>query len=153
MIDYEPLDDDDARGEKLLAAAKPSGIVSAEPDVLAHLDHAAAQGMKSTILPVSYTKNGGFTKLSHVASAEQFTALEHFALAKARGLGNEILSGKCAALPTADGTKLPCTYCPFISLCGFDPASQEAASKVTGDADELFALMEEMTGTAGGDTE
>lgn len=85
--------------QKLLGNLKPDGLVRAEEDVVTLMDSSLGAGSTSSVIPVGYTKNGGLTSYSHVASAEDFSTLSRFVNHKIKELGSEILSGDASVSP------------------------------------------------------
>lgn len=106
--------------QKLLGNLKPDGLVRAEEDVVTLMDSSLGAGSTSSVIPVGYTKNGGLTSYSHVASAEDFSTLSRFVNHKIKELGSEILSGDASVSPYKTEKKEACGFCPYHGVCGFD---------------------------------
>ncbi|MDO5337269.1 MAG: helicase-exonuclease AddAB subunit AddB [Eubacteriales bacterium] len=100
--------------KKVLKELRMKGMVLAEKDTVQRLD--------STLetIPVSYNKDGSLRRGSSVADREQFTLLSAYVKKKIEKARGEILEGHAEASPYQLGTKKACTYCPYMSVCGFD---------------------------------
>ncbi|MCD8120263.1 MAG: exodeoxyribonuclease V subunit gamma [Lachnospiraceae bacterium] len=106
--------------ERLLAEFKMTGIVNQDPEIIAALDQSLADGTGSSVMiPVAYTKSG-LKKTSQTLSTEQFEALTSFAAKKADSLREDIREGKIPVNPYRRGNSVPCEYCAYQGVCGFD---------------------------------
>jgi ATP-dependent helicase/nuclease subunit B len=112
-----PLDDEEVE-EQLQKDFRPGGFVVAENEVIELME----EGLKgsSTVMPIRLKKDGTVSKSDYAWSREQYEALtahlEHL-LAEA---GDEIARGKVEIAPYRLDKKIPCTYCPYLSVCKFD---------------------------------
>ena len=95
------------------------GVCNADPEIICHMDRDAIP--KSQILPVTFLKDGSLKKGSSAVTTEQFGQLENFVKGKIKALGKEIMDGKIAVNPYADGQKTACNYCAYRGVCGFSP--------------------------------
>lgn len=100
--------------KKILGNLKMNGLVLDDPEV--------AQRMDSTgeTLPVRFKKDGSFYAGSSVASREQFALMENFTGKKMEELRRRISQGEAQASPYQMKDKNACSYCPYVSVCGFD---------------------------------
>lgn len=116
--------DGEASGEEvereILTKLRPSGLVNSDSEILSHLDHSLAPGVKSSVIPVGMTRTGALDRTSRTASSGDMEVLRRFARWKAAELGNEILGGDVQIAPSLNGKKTACTYCGFKGICGFD---------------------------------
>lgn len=106
------------------APPKPlSGYFLADGDFLSSLD--GRLGTDGAVLPVSFTKTGAYTARSPVLSMEEMKAL--FALARQRlaELYAGIRSGAIPIRPARYKGRAPCAWCPYRSICRFDPKLRE----------------------------
>ena len=53
---------------------------------------------------------------------EEYDRLASYVKKQIRKAGRQILNGDIAVNPYQRGDRNACTYCPFHSLCGFDPS-------------------------------
>ncbi len=100
-----------------------SGLAGKDPEILRRLDRRIAVGTGQTadsiVMPVSI-KNGALTPRSSVADEKQFKLLAGHVDSLIRRDAEEILSGKISVNPCKTGGTVPCTYCPYRGICGFD---------------------------------
>ena len=55
---------------------------------------------------------------------EDFEAVLAYAGKRIRGLGHEILNGQIGVKPYKLGNEIPCTYCPYRSVCRVEPLTR-----------------------------
>jgi ATP-dependent helicase/nuclease subunit B len=107
--------------KRILKDLSASGIVSSDKAVVTHLDHALKEdGAKSDILPVQYKKDGTPYKNAGCIEPQEFASLISFVNKKVREIGTKILDGDASVSPAEYKDELPCTYCPYSEVCGFD---------------------------------
>ena len=120
------LSDPDPEGmilDKIHNELKPNGMVNADPDSYLHLDKDASAGYHSNVIPLSVKKDGTFGQGSAVYTKEEFEELTNTVRETVCRLAEEILEGKAAAEPAVwDKDRSACDYCPYRSVCGFDPS-------------------------------
>ena len=100
-----------------------NGIFLNDPDVLRTLD--SQSGTDDGFIGVSYVKDGSVKKTSPVLTAEEFEALKALTEKILIRLYSRLESGEIAIHPVKNGTLSPCSYCPYRSICRFDPALPE----------------------------
>lgn len=138
MIQEKMESDLEGIEEKILGQLKMNGLVQADPDLIEKMD----RSLKS--LPVSYNKNGSFSKHSSVAAREQFAILGQYVEKKNAGIRQAIMDGEAEAAPYELKKKEACTYCPYQSVCGFDrklPGYEYRHLKAFSDED-LWSIFE-----------
>lgn len=110
-VDAPKFDADE--GEKaVLKEFKTNGLISFE--TIDQLDGDFSRA--SAIIPAS--KDKGVVKIEKsVVTKEQLECLSDFAINKMYEMTKEIVSGKSEINP-CEGA---CDYCPYVSVCGFDP--------------------------------
>ncbi|WP_284139463.1 helicase-exonuclease AddAB subunit AddB [Virgibacillus sp. LDC-1] len=99
---------------------KMQGLLMADEQMVRSMDTSLESGM-STIIPAGVKKNGGFYSSSRVADEQTFTMLQqhiHHLMVQA---GIDMTSGGVALNPYQHKQKTACTFCPFLSVCQFDP--------------------------------
>ena len=94
-----------------------SGLVLMDESIINAMDHFTKT---SKIIPVGYKTTGGFTSASSVADAKSYQQLCDYSIASARTIGEKIKSGNIQVLPYKEKGKTPCSYCPYLSICGFE---------------------------------
>ncbi len=99
-----------------------NGLAQADRDVIQDLD-------RTTIsLPLSHTTKGIFRKNSSVADRTQFAVLGRYVRTKIEKIRSSILEGDAEVSPYELGKKNACTYCPYMTGCGFDRRFQDMNS-------------------------
>ena len=124
----DPLLDQDAGAEaenlneRVMEKLKLSGLVNGDPEVIKKLD----QDMpgKSSVLPLSYNKDGSLRAGSSVAAERQFRDLTSFVNRKIQKIGSEILEGRMDVNPYELKGKTACDYCAYRGVCGLDPKDE-----------------------------
>ena len=90
------------------------GIVANDEKVLHALDNRLDYGEKSTILPISLSKDGKYR--GNMISKDDMTVYEDYAFAVAALATSECKSGFIQ--PKPDGES--CNFCKYKPLCGFE---------------------------------
>ncbi|NLG03944.1 MAG: helicase-exonuclease AddAB subunit AddB [Clostridia bacterium] len=103
------------------------GLVNSDQDILAMIDQEFQDS--STVIPVSKTSKGEFSKSSSIATTEQFYLLSNFVNQKIAEMGSQILSGRIEQNPCVTQKQDACTYCDFHSICQFDEREQSAEKR------------------------
>ena len=145
MLEKKDGETDEAWNRRLLAALKMDGLVNADPEVVALLDHTIGAGASSDVVPVGYKKDGSFSSYSRVATREEFSVIRKYAELKIREIGRGILDGNAEAAPYQLGTRNACMFCPYGGICGFDqrlPGFRYRKLKTLDDF-ELLRVMQE----------
>ncbi len=142
---YFHLDDPYADGEPdqsadetaLLKPFKMSGLTSDNPAVISALD--GSFDKTSLIIPVYINKDGQVSKAkSKTASTAEFERLKRHIYATVTKIGQEIMDGNVDIRPVRDKKcPMPCTYCKYLPVCGYDPNSHPSrkAEQFHSDAD------------------
>ena len=105
---------------KILDALKLDGLSRWEGEILSLLDEELISAGKSSVIPVSFKKDGALSRTSRAAGEEQFLAIQRFTEKKIREIGRAILEGRTEARPYRLEQKTACDYCPYRGICGFD---------------------------------
>jgi len=122
---------------------KMSGLAPDDPTVIRAITGGEGAGW-SAVIPV-YMKNDGTVSKSQskTASGEEFQKLVRYIKKTLQKIGGEILSGTVAPYPAKNGKTLPCTYCKYASVCGFDPDVHRVRKTETFRSDEeIWERME-----------
>jgi len=105
---------------KILQELKVNGLVRSDYKIIKDLDESLGAGVKSSVIPVAFNKNGSLAKSSQVASKEQFETLCSFVKDKIKDTGRDILDGMVAVNPYQMKKQTACDYCSYRQICGFD---------------------------------
>jgi len=122
ITNREEDDSEEKIKARLLKDLKMKGLVNDNSDIIHKLDKEMTKD--SSVIPVSYNKDGSFSRFSSVASSEQFSQLSAYVNEKIRGIGTEILDGKIQVSPYELENKNGCEYCNYGGICGFDKKIQ-----------------------------
>lgn len=83
--------------------------------------YAMEKGLNGRFLPVSMGK----TKLKGekwLAALEDFENLEWYAIQLVRAMEGALLAGEIAPNPIQCGQRVPCQYCDYRAVCGYEPS-------------------------------
>ena len=110
---------EEERQEQLLKKLRLDGYVNGDMGIVEKMD-ATIEGT-SSVIPVTYKKDGGFAKSKTKAVTDsQMKMMMAHSDRILRRLGEEILSGGTAAAPYRLDQENQCGFCRFHSVCGFD---------------------------------
>ncbi|MDR1193754.1 MAG: exodeoxyribonuclease V subunit gamma [Peptococcaceae bacterium] len=113
------LADGERRQKMLMQAQRLHGYLSRDPAVAEMMDQDFAQ---SWFLPVALRQDGEFTKNSRLLREEDFRALGRRGRRVLGQAGRRLMGGDIALAPYRAGqTGDACAYCPYPSVCRFDP--------------------------------
>lgn len=140
---YFHLDDpvaDGIPGEQLdetnaLKSFKMSGLSSDNPEIIHAIDSDINRW--SAVIPVYMKTDGTVSKSqSKTADIEQFEKLKRHIKNTLAKIGQEILSGNVDIYPVKNKKSLPCSYCKYLSVCGFDPNTHHCRRATNFKSDE-----------------
>lgn len=106
---------------ELLKSYKMDGFLLQEEEVARLMDETLDTGY-SDIVPIALRKDGGFYKQSKVLSQDTFSALKNYIRHLIIQAGLEMTAGEIYLNPFEKQGISACTYCPFLSVCQFDPS-------------------------------
>ncbi|MBQ2576393.1 MAG: exodeoxyribonuclease V subunit gamma [Lachnospiraceae bacterium] len=110
-----------------LKELRSRGLVVSDEQVYRNLDQDLAvafdnqESYRSDVVRISSKRDGTPSSDSQVISAEDLNVLCDYVEKKTKDLGEEILSGRIDAAPYRMGQYTGCSFCPYRSVCGFDP--------------------------------
>lgn len=106
--------------EEILAKLRLNGLVSLEPEAYMHMDMGLSG--KSSVIPLTLKKDGSVSSRgTSGAGEEDFAFLNRFVNEKIRSAAQDILQGDISVNPFELENRTGCDYCPYGSVCGFDP--------------------------------
>ena len=82
-------------------------------------------GHDKSFIPVRYTSKGAVHGASPVLSDAQFESLKTITEQILIHLYEKIQSGDISIYPIKSGQFTACTYCPYKSICRFEPGLEE----------------------------
>lgn len=104
--------------QEILKKLKMNGLVNEEKEIIQKMDKTITKS--SSVIPVSFNKDGSLSRYSSTASSNQFHQLSKFVNQKIQQLGKEILDGHIEVNPYQLGDRTGCDFCSYRSICGFD---------------------------------
>lgn len=103
---------------------KMNGLMLSDPDIAILMDEQLASG-RSDIVPAAIKKDGDFTAYSKVQDEETFTTLRSYIHMLLERAGVYIVSGNVEINPFENDRGTACRFCPYKSICQFDPVLKE----------------------------
>ena len=112
--------------ETLIADNKIRGLIIADPELTKAMEPAAQDGMPHLVLPVRYTKNGGFYKnINEMVTPEELDLLIKNNRRRIKEAGQTILDGKLKMNPVKGRLFNPSVQGPYRAVSQFDSTLQE----------------------------
>ena len=132
--------------EEIRKAFKMKGLILSDIKIIKMMDNTLDTG-SSNIIPVALDKDGNISNTrSSVITKEEFTLLQKKIRKLIKQISNEILSGKIEIKPTynAKEKKSACEYCPYKTICGFNPKQNGYSYVPNKTKDEIFEELERL---------
>ena len=105
--------------QEKLKASRPKGLINGDKDIIFRMDRELKGD--SLLLPVK-EKNGAIEEKGSVAKEEKILAMLSYVRERVEEDCKRILEGEKDISPIRESLdKTACTYCPYHSICGFDP--------------------------------
>ena len=105
--------------QEKLKASRPKGLINGDKDIIFRMDRELKGD--SLLLPVK-EKNGTVEEKGSVAKEEKILAMLSYVRERVEEDCKRILEGEKAISPIRETLdKTACSYCPYHSICGFDP--------------------------------
>ena len=105
--------------QEKLKASRPKGLINGDKDIIFRMDRELKGD--SLLLPVK-EKNGVVEEKGYVAKEEKILAMLSYVRERVEEDCKRILEGEKDISPIRETMdKTACTYCPYHSICGFDP--------------------------------
>jgi len=99
---------------------KMQGLLLSDEEVVKSMDTALQSG-HSQIVPAGLKTSGGFYSNSKVADEEVFDKLKNHIHQLMQMAGIDMTQGGVHLNPYQHKQQVACTFCPFLSVCQFDP--------------------------------
>ena len=105
--------------QEKLKASRPKGLINGDKNIIFRMDRELKGD--SLLLPVK-EKNGSVEEKGSVAKEEKILAMLSYVRERVEEDCKRILEGEKAISPIREAMdKTACSYCPYHSICGFDP--------------------------------
>ncbi|SEB09949.1 DNA helicase/exodeoxyribonuclease V, subunit B [Thalassobacillus cyri] len=124
MISGKQKIDDKKIEDEILKKFKMQGLLLENQQIVQMMDTSLEKGT-SNMVPAGLTANGGFYKSSKTADLDMFERLQGYIRDVMVQAGTMITNGEVKLNPYQHGQQAACTYCPFRSVCQFDPTLEE----------------------------
>ncbi len=120
ILDYVPGEDEDGGEDRRLRALRVDGLVNADREVISHLDREFQK--ESKVIPVTLREGKVEERKKAIATTRRFSALMDFVEKRMERDAAEIRGGEISVNPIRESPeRSACDYCPYHSICGFDP--------------------------------
>ncbi|WAA13034.1 helicase-exonuclease AddAB subunit AddB [Fervidibacillus halotolerans] len=125
--------------EEIFKRFRMDGLMLADADVIRLMDQTLESGT-SKIVAAGLKKDGTLRSSSKVASKQDFDILRKFIHHTFQKTGNDIVEGRVDLSPYKMKDKTPCRFCPYKSVCQFDPTMEENQYRILSPLDGEEAL-------------
>ncbi len=132
----------DNGSDAMLKQFKMSGLLLSDADIVRAMDKGISG--YSSVIPAYIKQDGTLSEnSSSVATLEQFKKLSAHVKRVAGDIGRQILQGKTPISPCKSGGGLPCRYCKFRSVCGFDAQTDDYRVALPFKDDAVWAMLDD----------
>lgn len=107
--------------DKLFQKYKMQGLLIDQENIIQGMDTELESGV-SPIIPAGFKKDGSFRAGSKIASTETFQVLQDHVQQQIASAGLAITNGEVELNPYQHADQVACGFCPFKSVCQFDPS-------------------------------
>lgn len=133
--------------DKLFRKYKMQGLLIDQEPIIKMMDTDLESGV-SPVIPAGFKKDGTFRSGSHVASRETFQMLQDHVKQIIADAGLSITNGEVDLNPYQQSDQTACRFCPFKSVCQFDPSLPGNDYRKLGSLgeEEVLAKMQKRSG-------
>ncbi|UOQ92791.1 helicase-exonuclease AddAB subunit AddB [Halobacillus shinanisalinarum] len=124
MVSGKQMLADDQIEEEILKKFKMKGLLLENEQLVQMMDTGLEKG-RSQIIPAGLKANGGFYKGSKTVEADKFNDLRSYIREVMTEAGQRVTEGEVDLNPYQKGQHSACDYCPFRSVCQFDPSLED----------------------------
>jgi len=149
---YFKIDDPIIRGSKMvkdediekaiMKKLRMNGLVLADLNVVKEMDKTISGD--SLFIPVRINKDESISKMSSVATLEQFNLLSKYVEILLKKEGKQMQEGDISIKPYKNKQTTSCEYCEFASICQFDTTLKDNKYRIMKEygSEEIWHLME-----------
>ena len=126
--------------EEIRKTFKMKGLILSDIKIIKMMDNSLDTG-PSNIIPVTLDKSGNISNTrSSTITKEEFTLLQKKIRSLIKQISKNILSGKIEIKPTYNWKekRSACEYCPYKTICGFNPKENGYSYMQNKTKDEIF---------------
>jgi len=106
---------------ELFKRYKMQGLLIDQPEIVRKMDTDLKSGI-SPVIPAGFRQDGNFRSGSKIASSETFQILQEHVKNQIASAGLAITNGEVELDPYQHKNQVACGFCPFRSVCQFDPS-------------------------------
>lgn len=126
VVDWKKALTDEQYDKEMLKQYKQNGILLDDSNFLHQMDQTLEPGQYSSLINVRLKKSGDFQKTNKLLSVDEMKQLLRRNEDNFLNAGASIYQGRVDINPYRyDNQQKACTYCPFRSICQFDPLLKE----------------------------
>lgn len=119
MVEGDGTESEEEIRRAVLEQLKLNGLVNEDPAVYRAMDRDFTGS--SAVIPVAVKTDGSLKATSKTVSTQDFYMLSEHGNQVIRDVGRRIFDGDAAAQPYRLDGRTGCDYCPYHTVCGFDP--------------------------------
>ncbi|MGM8214710.1 helicase-exonuclease AddAB subunit AddB [Bacillaceae bacterium W0354] len=135
--------------DELIRSFKMNGLLLEDETVAQAMDTSLDTG-NSKIVPFGIKKDGTFSKNgTKTVNEEIFNRMKDYVRTLMVQAGNEIVTGQVKLNPYENKEMTACKYCPFKSVCQFDPILEENKFRRLKESSQDRVLDKMLTGKGG----
>lgn len=149
MISSQQKVSDEKIADEIFKKYKMQGLLLSDEEIIKQMDTSLESGV-SNIVPAGIKKNGGFYSHSKIADDETFSFLRNHIRSLVVQAGIDMTNGGVNLNPYEYKQQTACTYCPFLSVCQFDPVLEENNYRTLNDMKDEEILSKLRTKATGG---
>ncbi|GAB3060363.1 helicase-exonuclease AddAB subunit AddB [Virgibacillus ainsalahensis] len=120
MISGNRRMDDETIEREIFKQYKMDGLLLSKEEIVRRMDTSLDTG-RSEIVPAGVKKSGEFYSDSKIADQDTFSSLRNHMHQLMRNAGVDMTEGGVHLNPYQHKQHVACTFCPFHSVCQFDP--------------------------------
>lgn len=145
MVEGNGTESEEEIRHSILEQLKLNGLVNDDPEVYGAMDTEFSGN--SSVIPVGLKTDGSLKATSKVASTYEFGVMSDYAKEKIMQAGKQIFAGEASVRPYRLAEKTGCDYCPYHTVCGFDPRIPGYEYRQLEQFDNSEEILEKMKGT------
>jgi len=136
---------DEVIEDEINKSFRMKGASTSDINIIRKMDNAISGASFS--IPVKLNNDGSLSKASSVLSEADFEDLRTYLEKLIKESCDRMLQGDIKAYPVVTGTSSACDFCPYSSICQFDPGSKGCSYnylRQISDEDVLLKIREEI---------
>lgn len=142
MVEGSGTESEEEIRQAIFRELAPGGFVNEREEIYRAMDEDFSGS--SAVIPVALKADGSLKAASKTASTEDFYAMSAHVNRMITDAGRRILAGDVSVAPYELADRTGCDYCPYHTVCGFDPRLPGFSYRrlaALGTAEELLEKM------------